>query len=84
VFVPLIQSIFQPSVRLTIFYIFLSSHFVTVAIDNVQQQIRGYDSLHGYPGTPLATFIEDIVRFICDSTTPDQRSPQLCLLAHHM
>jgi hypothetical protein len=57
VFVPLIQSIFHQSVRLTIFYIFLSSHFVTVAIDNVQQQIRGYDSLHGYPGTHSPCYV---------------------------
>jgi hypothetical protein len=70
VFVPLIQSIFSPDVRLAIFYVFLASHFVTVAIDKVSQQILGYDSLHGYTGTPLDLIISDIVHFILDSTTP--------------
>jgi hypothetical protein len=43
-FQSLVSSIFDPGVRISIFYIHLASHFVTVSIDNVQQCIKGYDS----------------------------------------
>ena len=72
-FAPQMSSIFEQGVRLSIFYVFLASHFVTITIDNTRQQIRGYDSLHGYPGTPLHIIISDIKRFIIESTTLDQR-----------
>ena len=52
-FQSLVSSIFDPDVRITIFYMHLASYFVNVSIDNVQQCIKGYDSLHGYSGTPL-------------------------------
>jgi len=71
----LVSSIFDPDVRITIFYIHLASHFVTVSIDNIQQHIKGYDSLHGYPGTPLHTIITNIIRYILDTIPPERRPP---------
>ena len=73
----LVSSIFDPDVRITIFYIHLASHFVTVSIDNLQQRIKGYDSLHGYPGTPLPTIISNILRYIRDTIPPELRPPTL-------
>ena len=67
------SSIFEQGVRLSIFYVFLASHYVTITVDNTRQQIRGYDSMHAYPGTPLPIIISDIKRFITESTTTDQR-----------
>jgi hypothetical protein len=66
------SSIFEQGVRLSIFYVFLASHFVTITIDNTSRQLRGYDSIHGYPGTPLDIIISDIKRFIKESTPADQ------------
>ena len=72
VFAPQMSSIFEQGVRLAIFYVFLASHFVTITIDHTSRQLRGYDSIHGYPGTPLDIIISDIKRFIKESTPVDQ------------
>ena len=44
-FILMTSTIFDPGVRLSIFYVFLASHFVTVIIDNIRQQLRGYDAI---------------------------------------
>ena len=59
---------------MSVFYIYLYSHFVTVAIDNVHQLIKGYDSMHGYPGTPMPLIIANIKRFILE-LVPTEKCP---------
>ena len=67
----------DPGVRISIFYIHLASHFVTVSFDNAHQCINGYDSLNGYSGTPLPMIISNILRYIHDTIIPEQRPPTL-------